>query len=133
MFKKFILNHMYDEKTQVVTDYLFKKITAFDSKRVKTKFVKISPVESVKKITIPCLFIHCENDTKVPVQAVQDIYLNKPGFKQLWITQGKHHFGSYKNNPELYWYKVNKFLNTVLAGNIENIQQEKIYDHRAKK
>ena len=48
----------------------------------------------------------------------------------MWITLGKGHFGSYNNNPELYWYKVNKFLTKVLAGNIAQTQHERIYDHR---
>ena len=76
------------------------------------------------------MFIHCDNDKKVPTQAVQDIYNNKPGFKELWITLGKGHFGSYNNHPELYWYKVNKFLSKVLSGDLDQVEQEKVYDHR---
>ena len=130
--KEYYLQHMYDENgiAQMVTNYLFKQITNLDSGKVATKFVKVSPVESVKKITTPCLFIHCDNDKKVPTQAVQDIYNNKPGFKELWITLGKGHFGSYNNHPELYWYKVNKFLSKVLSGDLDQVEQEKVYDHR---
>lgn len=128
--QNFVLNHMYDEFAQKITSYLFQKITQLDSKKVATKFVQVMPIESIKKISIPCFFIHCENDKKVPVIAVESLYHNKPGFKRLWITQGKNHFGSYQNNPELYWYKVNKFLTKLRNMPIENRQPAKICDHR---
>lgn len=128
--KEFILAHMYDESAQIITNYLFQQITALDSNAVATKFTRVTPVESVKKITVPCLFIHCDHDKKVPTSAVKAVYDNKPGFKELWITFGKGHFGSYNNDPEMYWYRVNKFLNRIAAGIITERQQEKIYDQR---
>ncbi len=130
--KGLILKYMYTDFAQMITEYLFQKITSFDSKRVATKFVQVIPLESIKKITIPCFFIHCQNDTKVPVQAVQDLYDAKPGFKRLWITQGKKHFGSYSNDPELYWYKVNKFLKKLRDNDMTLREQAKICDHRTK-
>lgn len=131
--KEFILAHMYDESAQIITNYLFKQITALDSNAVATRFTRVSPIESVKKITVPCLFIHCDHDKKVPTSAVKAVYDNKPGFKELWITFGKGHFGSYNNEPEMYWYRVNKFLNRIAVGMIAQRQQEKIYDQRLTK
>jgi len=103
-----------------------------DCNKVSTKFVRVTPVESIKKVTVPCFFIHCENDAKVPILAVEKIYENKPGFKRLWITQGKRHFGSYLYNPELYWYKINKFLAKWQDRDIDSREQEKVCDQRTK-
>lgn len=128
--KDFIMHHMYDETLQTLTDFLFRIITQLDSKKVSTKFVKVMPIESVKSITVPCLFIHCENDKKVPVEAVKRLYDEKQGFKRLWITPGKGHFGSYQHNPELYWYKVNKFLMKLQQQDIDSRVQAKVCDHR---
>ncbi len=130
--QEFLLNHMYDESAQLITNFLFQVITKLDSNKVVTKFVKVSPRDSIKKITVPCFFIHCENDKKVPISAVENIYQNKPGFKRLWITQGKSHFGSYQYNPELYWYKVNKFLTKLDRQDILDREQEKVCDQRTK-
>ena len=130
--QQFLLDHMYDQSAQAITNFLFKAITQLDSKKVATKFVRVVPIESVKKITVPCFFIHCENDKKVTISDVQSLYNNKPGFKRLWITQGKAHFGSYQNNPELYWYKVNKFLTKLRERTIDDREQEKVCDHRTK-
>ena len=128
--KQFLIDHMYDETAQMITNYLFQRITKLDSNKVPTRFVKVSPVDSVKKITVPCFFIHCENDKKVPVDAVERLYKNKPGFKRLWITPGKSHFGSYQHNPEMYWYKVNKFLSKLNLRDIDMRQQERVCDQR---
>ncbi len=126
--KQFLLNHMYDESAQTITNIMFQAITKLDSNKVATKFVKVTPVESVKNITVPCYFIHCVHDKKVPVQAVMSLYENKPGFKRLWLTDGKGHFGSYQNNPELYWYKINKFVTKLHQQDIATRLQERIYD-----
>lgn len=126
--KQFLLDHMYDESAQVITNFLFKAITKLDSNKVSTKFVRVEPVKSVRKVNVPCFFIHCVNDKKVPVDAVMSVYENKPGFKRLWITQGKGHFGSYQHHPEMYWYKVNKFLTKLGEKELANRVQEKICD-----
>lgn len=130
--KELYLKNMYNESgiAQFITSILFKQITNLDSKQVETKFVRVSPIDSIKKVTVPCLFIHCENDKKVPVAAVEGLYENKPGFKQLWITPGKKHFGSYNDHPEKYWYRVNKFLQTIATDKIDQVAQERIYDDR---
>lgn len=130
--RDFILRHMYDEASQILTDMLFRIITQLDSKKVSTKFVKVMPIDSIKSITVPCLFIHCENDKKVPVDAVERLYKQKNGFKRLWITPGKGHFGSYQHNPELYWYKVNKFLMKLRQKDINERIQAKVCDHRTR-
>ncbi|MBP6869785.1 alpha/beta hydrolase [Candidatus Babeliales bacterium] len=131
--KEFILYHMYDDASRMLTDILFRIITQLDSKKVITKFVKVMPIESVKKITVPCFFIHCENDKKVPIHAVEALYNNKEqGLKRLWITPGKGHFGSYQHNPELYWYKVNKFLMKLHQQDASSRVQAKVCDHRTR-
>ena len=129
---QFLLDHMYDASAQVITNFLFQAITKLDGKTIATKFVQVRPIDAIKKITIPCFFIHCENDKKVPIEAVERLYANKPGFKRLWITKGKWHFGSYHNHPEMYWYKVNKFLKKLHERDIADREQGKILDQRTK-
>lgn len=129
--KEFILNHLYDEKWSRVIKVLFKMITSLDANKVPTKFVRVTPEDSVRKITIPCFFIHCENDKKVPVAAVQSLYKNVHGFKRMWITRGRKHFGSYVDYPEMYWYKVNRFLEKVFDGHIDKRRKANVHDDRA--
>lgn len=128
--KQFILNRLYDKKWKPAIKILFKMITSLDSSKVATKFVRVTPVNSVRKITIPCFFIHCENDKKVPVSAVQSLYKNVQGFKRMWITRGRKHFGSYVDYPEMYWYKVNRFLEKVFDGHIDKRRKANVHDDR---
>lgn len=128
--KEFIMSKLYSDNWRPFIRVLFKMITSLDSNKVKTKFVRVQPVESIKCIKAPCFFIHCENDKKVPVKAVQNLYTNAPGFKRLWITRGRKHFGSYLEQPEMYWYKVNRFLQKVFDGNMHKRRMSNICDER---
>jgi hypothetical protein len=72
----------------------------------------------------------CEKDKKVPVVAIKKLYEAKPGYKRLWITRGRKHFDSYVSQPELYFYKVNKFVTKFLHDKLGQTRPEKISDDR---
>lgn len=80
---------------------------------IDTKITMLNPAKSMKKIDIPCFFIHCKNDEKVSVAAAKKLYDNANGIKRLWITNGRRHFDSYFYNPEKYAYYTNKFLSMI--------------------
>ncbi len=93
---------------------VLKAVSKLDSQNVATDIYPVSPVKSAKNITVPCLFIHCKNDEKIPVEAVKAIYDQVQGPKQLWLTKGRHHFDSYFYNPEKYIKHVRTFLSQVI-------------------
>ena len=128
---EFIVSNMYNENYQSFARLIFQMVTGLNPHKVPTRFVRVEPVNSVKHISCPCFFIHCESDQKIPVKAVQRLYTNTPGFKRLWITKGRKHFGSYIDHPEMYWYMVNKFIKKVFDGNLDQRTGSKIYDDRA--
>jgi pimeloyl-ACP methyl ester carboxylesterase len=106
---------------------LLKTVASLDATATRTQIFPLSPVESIRKISIPCLFIHCKNDEKVPVLAAQKLYENAQGFKRLWITNGRRHFDSIFYNPEKYVHKVNRFIDYVLSANSNQKPFSKIY------
>jgi pimeloyl-ACP methyl ester carboxylesterase len=93
---------------------LLRAISQIDHDRISTVVYSFSPAESAKKIDVPCFFIHCKNDEKVPVSAAKTLYANVIGPKQLWITNGRHHYDSYFYNPEEYSKRVGEFIDQVL-------------------
>jgi pimeloyl-ACP methyl ester carboxylesterase len=95
---------------------LLRAVSHVDHDRISTVVYSFSPAESAKKIDVPCFFIHCRNDEKVPVSAAKSIYSNVVGSKQLWITNGRHHYDSYFYNPEEYAKRVDAFVSQVLLG-----------------
>ncbi|MEX0940714.1 MAG: alpha/beta hydrolase [Candidatus Babeliales bacterium] len=108
---------------------LLKTVAQMDATATNTYIHPLNPVDSIKKVSIPCLLIHCHSDEKVPVQSAFALYENMKGYKRLWITQGRRHFDSIFYNPEKYMYKVNTFIHSVLNGSInQKIHQKVHYD-----
>ena len=73
-------------------------------------FGEASPLNQVKKCTLPMLFIHGDKDDFVPTWMVKPLYEAKPGVKQLWLTPGAEHDRSYNMYPEEYASRVKAFL-----------------------
>lgn len=87
-----------------------------------------SPMDAIKKVSIPTLFITCKNDLKVPVSAVKSVYAGARGFKRLWITDGRFHCDSLFYNPEKYEHTVRAFITDFLNNKLGNKPHEKIIE-----
>lgn len=97
---------------------LLKTVAAMNTYHVPTQIHLVKPAESVKKILVPCFFIHCKNDEKIPVSAVKSVYQGASGYKSLWITNGRRHFDSFFYNPEKYGQRVRAFFENVLMNSL---------------
>lgn len=73
-------------------------------------FKDVSPLEAVKNMKKPILFIHSKNDSYIPVQMTEELYEAKNGDKQLYIAEFGDHAQSYVKNPEKYEQVVSSFL-----------------------
>ncbi|MBI2345097.1 alpha/beta fold hydrolase [Candidatus Dependentiae bacterium] len=127
--KKVMMKCLYCNRLQPVMRQVFRYAAGFNNAVAKTKFVPVLPIENAPKITVPCYFITCQNDQKVPVGCVRRLYDAVPSsYKRLWITKGIRHCGSCLDSPELYAYRINKFIKNVLYNSWT--QAEKIHDDR---
>jgi len=115
---------------QSFVQQLLKVVLNWDAEHVKLQAMPISPLRSVQSISVPCFFIQCKNDHKVPLDSVRRLYTNAGGYKRLWITDGRRHFDSFFNNPEEYTYRVQKFLDQFLSGSLYEKNREKIIEQR---
>ncbi|MCK4264860.1 alpha/beta hydrolase [Candidatus Babeliales bacterium] len=93
----------------------FTRAFGIDTSNINTRFELIKPLESIKKISIPCLFIHCKNDEKIPLKSVKKLFDKAKGFKNMWITNGRGHCDSFFFNPEKYKKVTNRFLQNVIT------------------
>lgn len=127
--KAVIMKMLYSEKMSPVVKKFFRWASGMNPYIVPTKFVPVIPIENAANISVPCFFISCERDRSVQVDSVMRLYdaVQSP-FKRLWITQGLKHCGSCLAQPELYAYKINKFINAVLKKDFR--VSEKIRDDR---
>ncbi|MGE0206310.1 MAG: alpha/beta hydrolase [Candidatus Babeliales bacterium] len=132
--KQLLEKFAFNTYVQSVLKFLLKIVARLDATATRTFMYPLSPVDSIKKIDIPCFFIHCKHDEKVPVQAAKALYANAGGYKRLWLTDGRRHFDSIFYNPEKYIYKVNKFIDHVLNQELAQRVQSKVYiDNRNKR
>lgn len=116
--------YIYHPYVQAFVKVLLKTVAHMDHKNIQTYMYPVNPAESVKKITIPCFFIHCKNDEKIPISAVDAVFEGAAGPKELWKTNGRRHYDSLFYNPELYKQKLQNFLDRVLSGDINNLPKQ---------
>ncbi len=116
----------FNKHVQQIVKVILKTIAQLDATPINTRIEPVRPVDSIKKISIPCYFIHCVNDEKFPLSAVQSVYEGAQGYKRLWVTDGRRHFDSFFDDPEGYAYRVSKFIRDVLSKRIKTKVQSKI-------
>lgn len=73
-------------------------------------FGQASPLKQVAGCRRPMLFIHGDNDRFVPSWMVHPLYEAKTGRKELWITGGSGHALSFRDYPEEYRGRVERFV-----------------------
>ncbi len=78
--------------------------------RGKFRIKDVNPVEDVKKIEKPVLFVHGQDDHYVPTKMSKEMYAAKRGLKEIYIAQGAGHAQSLQVDPEKYEKKVFEFL-----------------------
>jgi pimeloyl-ACP methyl ester carboxylesterase len=72
---------------------------------------KIRPIDIVDKIlTTPVLFIHGENDERIPVSEGKKLYDAAGNPKEFWSVAGADHMESHGRNPRAYEAKVGEFF-----------------------
>lgn len=126
--KHFLQKHAFNPYVQMLVKYTLKCIANFDSKNINTIIYPLYPVETIKKVSIPCFFIHCRHDEKISTEDAKAVYQNAQGFKRLWITNGRRHYDSLFFNPEKYRFQVRQFLQTVLDGSYHQQPKEYIWE-----
>jgi len=74
-------------------------------------FKDISPVRAVPKISIPCLFIHGQEDKLTPARMSEALYATKTrGRRALYLVPHADHAESLSRDPQTYEVQVADFL-----------------------
>ncbi len=124
LLKKYAYNH----SVQAMIKYALRAVAHIGTHDIQLCIIPSDTVNEIKKVTVPCFFITCKNDDKAPVDAARAIYANKPGYKRLWLTNGRLHFDSFFYNPEKYTHKVRSFIKKFLDGELKNKTESKIVE-----
>lgn len=126
--KNLLQQYAFNPYVQTLVKYTLKCIANLDSKDINTIIYPLYPVETIKKVSVPCFFIHCRHDEKISTEDAKAVYNNAQGYKRLWITNGRRHYDSLFFNPEKYRFQVRQFLQSVLDGSYLEQPKEYIWE-----
>lgn len=127
--RSLLQKYAFHPHVQAFVKNVLRCLTALNPRDIEVSMCRVYPGESVKKITVPCFFIHCKNDEKIDVESIRTIYSNAAcGCKKLWITDGRQHFGSYFHAPERYTDQVREFLSYVLDGSASKQSMQEVIE-----
>jgi pimeloyl-ACP methyl ester carboxylesterase len=126
-----LLRYAFHPYVQSLVKTVLRLVSQMDASSMKTNFCPVRPVDSIKKITVPCFFIHCKNDEKVSVNQVKAVYDGAAGYKKLWITNGRRHCDSPIYDPEEYTERVREFLYQVLEDRLDMSSHNHIFEDEA--
>lgn len=121
--------YLFHPYVQAFVKAMLVTVGQINNENINVFAIPVFPIESIKKVNVPCFFIHCKNDEKIAIENIKAIYYNAASkYKKLWLTDGKKHFGSFFNNPEEYAQKVKGFVAKVVNGEILKKNKHKILD-----
>ena len=126
----FVEKYKYHPYVQSFLQAYLKLKIKWDTRHVQLRAKPFNPVELAEQITVPCFFIYCKNDDKIPTDAVRNIYEAVNGPKDIWETEGRCHFDSYFFNPEQYAHKVRTFIELVLHNELEDLQEPVVLEEK---
>jgi fermentation-respiration switch protein FrsA (DUF1100 family) len=90
--------------------WLMNATSRISQRRAGFSFAEASALEQVKKITVPTLFIHGEEDTFVPFRMVYPLYEACPAPKELFVVPGAGHGAAYSVAGREYEERIRSFL-----------------------
>jgi fermentation-respiration switch protein FrsA (DUF1100 family) len=82
---------------------------------LKIDLAKANPIHSLESIgPRPVLFIHGDNDQKIPyTESVKMVNIN-PELFELWIPKGVDHVNAFKTYPKEYTERIISFFERTL-------------------
>lgn len=118
--RTFFRKYSFDNRVDRALRFALNKFAGMNSVTTPTCLLPVSPYKSIEKVNVPTLLIGCEQDTKVPLSAVEKIHKRSPGSTQLWVAQGRGHLDAFFYSPEQYIDRVGVFLESLLSGDFKS-------------
>jgi fermentation-respiration switch protein FrsA (DUF1100 family) len=104
------LRYQMKSRYHLESRWLMDATSRITQKRAGYSFAEASALEQVKKIKVPTLFIHGDQDTFVPTQMVYPLYEACPAPKELFVVPGADHGEAYGAAGLEYEERIRSFL-----------------------
>lgn len=100
---------------KVPSSYILNVTNIINKLKAGYSLKEASALESVKKATVPILFIHGDKDKFVPYSMMDKLYDATSSPKEKLTIDGGEHANSDLVSPFLYWLTVEDFLNQYVT------------------
>ena len=104
------LRHQMESRYHLKSRWLMDATSRVTQKRAGYSFAEASALEQVKKIKVPTLFIHGDQDTFVPFRMVYPLYEACPAPRELFVVPGANHGEAYGTAGLEYEERIRSFL-----------------------
>lgn len=110
---------------KAVTKFILGGANKINIRKAGYDFNDISPLEAVKKATVPMLFVHGANDGFVPAYMANMVYeACASEYKDLLFIEGADHAQSYIKGTEAYEKKLEEFEEKFITAKEEAASKE---------
>lgn len=111
---KEILNYTLQTEYRLKNIPILSVTSLFTRMRVGLNIHEVSPIDAIKKVRTPILWIHGTEDRKVPPQMSVDMFEAKEqGIKRLWLVEGARHASACVADREGYVKTIESFIQEV--------------------
>ncbi len=97
---------------------LMKTVDLFHVIKTGFSYYDIKPVEAVKNIKLPVLFVHGISDGFIPVTMTEEMYDLCTGDKDILLVEHAGHTASYRKNSEDYEKKIFEFTEKYMTAGV---------------
>lgn len=111
---KFILKKYFNIKLNILQNFIIYFASIITKLRCGWSFNQIEPINSIKNIQTPMLFIHGDCDKIVPCEMCKSIFdAKKLGVKDKFEVKDASHTDSLDKDRDGYINHLNKFLDSI--------------------
>lgn len=89
---------------------LIETMNLFSKLRSDFSIYQVRPIDNVKQIDKPILFIHSQKDNYVPFYMSEEMFSNAPEGSKFWKPENRGHVKTYFSDKEEYVKRVRAFI-----------------------
>lgn len=101
------------KKSFKIPRYLIYPISLVSRLLYNAPLLKINPIDNIKNITAPILFIHGDSDTYIGLDHLNRLIESKKQIDKVYICKDANHAQSFNTNESLYEETISSFLNEI--------------------
>lgn len=111
---KEILTYQFNQVVKGTGRMGYRLIKRLADMKCKVNLEEASPIDAIKDIEVPILFIHGKADTLIPYTMSELMYQSRNrDYDRLVLIEGANHVESHSQDPKIYRTAIQEFIQSV--------------------